>query len=78
MTKHHIYHMALLGFELESVRMEFKLLVTTLCYLDDPLEVTLKDDFFYCWCLWFEERTLSVRSRVLVLKYHERLPFVSL
>lgn len=74
MIKQHIYHMALLGFKLESVRMEFKLLVILVSHF----EVSAKGDFFSHWYLWFEERMLSVGSRVLVLKYYESLPFVSL
>lgn len=51
MTKHHIYHTTLLGFELESVRIDFRLLVVMVSYLHDALEVSAKDDFCFCWYL---------------------------
>lgn len=42
MTNHHIYHMTLLGFELESVRTESEHLVIILCPLHDAVEVSAK------------------------------------
>lgn len=76
MTKHHVYHTALLGFELESVRMDFKLLVVMVSHLHEALEVSATDDYCFCWYLRFEERMLSVGSRALILKYYESFPLL--